>query len=197
MTPPRRSSGGGGHYGLTPPGTRGRREMNTCGYLGYSREDPGDLIIWCISVLRPTATTGDSRICVRFAQSRRAQHAGRGDRTSATSSGLFFGASDPQSRAVTRKAEPRDPPNAECTGINWTCIGGYNHLTFTANMRAVVFVFVDLSSWRRGLCAKKPRSGTVIGGKKDRRPTQEGARRGRAGAMRVVAAVRALWLCGT
>ena len=37
----------------------------------------------------------------------------------------FFGASDPQSRAVTRKAEPRDPPNAECTGIDWTCIGGY------------------------------------------------------------------------
>ena len=74
---------------------------------------------------------------------------------------IFFGASDPQSRAVTRKAEPRDPPNAECTGINWTCIGGYNHLTFTANMRAVVFVFVDLS-WRRGLCAKKSRRGTAI-----------------------------------
>ena len=74
---------------------------------------------------------------------------------------IFFGASDPQSRAVTRKAEPRDPPNAECTGINWTCIGGYNHLTFTGNMRAVVFVFVDLS-WRRGLCAKKSRRGTAI-----------------------------------
>ena len=74
---------------------------------------------------------------------------------------IFFGASDPQSRAVTRKAEPRDPPNAECTGINWTCIGGYNHLTFTENMRAVVFVFVDLS-WRRGLCAKKSRRGTAI-----------------------------------
>ena len=37
----------------------------------------------------------------------------------------FFGASDPQSRAVTRKAEPRDAPNAECTGINWACSGGY------------------------------------------------------------------------
>ena len=74
---------------------------------------------------------------------------------------IFFGTSDPQSRAVTRKAEPRDPPNAECTGINWTCIGGYNHLTFTGNMRAVVFVFVDLS-WRHGLCAKKSRRGTAI-----------------------------------
>ena len=41
------------------------------------------------------------------------------------------------------------------------CIGGYNHLAFTANMRAFVFVFVDLS-WRRGLCAKKPRRGTAI-----------------------------------
>ena len=79
----------------------------------------------------------------------------------------FFvvGASDPQSRAVTRKAEPRDPPNAECTGINWTCIGGYNHLTFTANMRAVVFVFVDLK-WRRRLCANKSRRGTAIDPKK-------------------------------
>ena len=70
-------------------------------------------------------------------------------------------------------------------------IGGYNHLTFTENMRAVVFVFVDLS-WRRGLCAKKSRRGTAIDKKNDRRSTQEGARRGRTGAMRVVAAVRAL-----
>ena len=104
---------------------------------------------------------------------------------------FFFGASDPQSRAVTRKAEPRDPPNAECTGINWTCIGGYNHLTFTGNMRAVVFVFVDLS-WCHGLCAKKSRRGTAIEKKNGRRSTQEGVRRGRASAMRVVAAVRAL-----
>ena len=74
---------------------------------------------------------------------------------------IFFGVSDPQSQAVTRKAEPRDPPNAQCTGINWTCIGGYNHLTFIENMRAVVFVFVHLS-WRRGLCAKKPRRATAI-----------------------------------
>ena len=35
------------------------------------------------------------------------------------------------------------------------------HLAFTANMRAVVFVFVDLS-WRRGLYAKKSRRGTAI-----------------------------------
>ena len=31
MAPPRRSSGGGEHCELTPPGTRGRREMNTFG----------------------------------------------------------------------------------------------------------------------------------------------------------------------
>ena len=74
---------------------------------------------------------------------------------------IVVGASDPQSRAITRKAEPRDPPNAECSGINWTCIGVYNQLTFTASMRAVVFVFVHLS-WRRGLCAKKSRRGTAI-----------------------------------
>ena len=54
-----------------------------------------------------------------------------------------------------------------------------------------MFVFVDLS-WRRGLCAKKSRRGTAIDKKNDRRSTQEGARRGRAGAMRGVAAVRAL-----
>ena len=42
-----------------------------------------------------------------------------------------------------------------------------------------MFVFVDLS-WRRGLCAKKSRRGTAIDKKNDRRPTQEGARRGRA-----------------
>ena len=65
------------------------------------------------------------------------------------------------------------------------------HLTFTGNMRAVVFAFVDLS-WRHGLCAKKSRRGTAIEKQNDRRPTQEGAWRGRAGAMRVVAAVRAL-----
>ena len=41
----------------------------------------------------------------------------------------------------------------------------YNHLAFTANTRAVVFVFVDLS-WRRGLCAKKSRRGTAIDKKK-------------------------------
>ena len=69
-------------------------------------------------------------------------------------------------------------------------------MAFNGNMRVVVFVFVDLS-WRRWLCAKKSRRGTAIVKKNDRRSTQEGARRGRAGAMRVVAAVRALWLCGT
>ena len=101
-------------------------------------------VVWCFSDLHPTATARDDQICVWLAERRRAQRPGRGDRASATSP-FVFGPSDSESRAVTRKAEPRDPPNAECTGINWTCIGGYNHLTFTGNMRAVVFVFVDLS----------------------------------------------------
>ena len=59
-----------------------------------------------------------------------------------------------------------------------------------------MFVFVDLS-WRHGSAQKKSRRGSAIEKKNDRRSTQEGARRGRAGAMRVVAAVRSLWLCGT
>ena len=78
---------------------------------------------------------------------------------------------------------------------NWICICGYNHVAFNANMRVVVFDFVDLS-WRGGLCAEKLRRGSTID-KNDRRPTRERARRGRAGAMRVVAAVRAFGLCGT
>ena len=79
----------------------------------------------------------------------------------------------------------------------WIWIGGYNHVTFNGNMRVVVFVFVDLS-WRRWLCAKKSRRGTAIVKKKnDRRSTREGARRGRAGVMRAVAAVRTFGLCGT
>ena len=69
-------------------------------------------------------------------------------------------------------------------------------MTFNENMRVVVFVFVDLS-WRRWLCAKKPRRGTAFVKKNDRRPTREGARRGRAGVMRAVAAVRTFGLCGT
>ena len=112
------------------------------------------------SVLRPTGTARDSGICVWLAESRRAQRPGRGDRASATSR-FIFGPSDSESQAVTSKAEPRDPPNAECTGVNWTCIGGYNHLTFTGNMRAVVFVFVDLS-WRHGSAQKKSRRGSAI-----------------------------------
>ena len=54
------------------------------------------------------------------------------------------------------------------------CIGGYNHVTLIRNMRAVVFGFAELS-WRRGLSAKKPRSGT---GKPKKGPG--GRRRGNA-----------------
>ena len=69
-------------------------------------------------------------------------------------------------------------------------------MAFKENMRVVVFVFAELS-WRRWLCVKKSRRGTAIDKKNGRRSTREGARRGRAGAMRVVAAVRILWMCGT
>ena len=69
-------------------------------------------------------------------------------------------------------------------------------MTFNENMRVVVFVFVDLS-WGRWLCAKKSRRGTAMDKKNDRQSTREGARRGRAGAMRVVAAGRTFGLCGT
>ena len=81
-------------------------------------------------------------------------------------------------------------------GVNWICICGYNHVTFKENMRVVVFVFAELS-WRRWLCVKKSRRGTAIVKKNDRRSTREGARRGRAGVMRAVAAVRTFGLCGT
>ena len=69
-------------------------------------------------------------------------------------------------------------------------------MTFNGNMRVVVFVFVDLS-WRRWLCAKKSRHGTAMDKKNGRLSTREGARRGRAGVMRAVAAVRTFGLCGT
>ena len=93
---------------------------------------------------------------MRLARREQASTAPRSWRSRERDLAIFFGPSDSESRAVTRKAEPRDPPNAECTGINWICIGGYNHLTFTGNMRAVMFVFVDLS-WRHGLSAQRSR----------------------------------------
>ena len=46
---------------------------------------------------------------------------------------------------MTSKAEPSDPPNAACVVVNWTFIDGYNYVTFTANTRTAVFVFVGLS----------------------------------------------------
>ena len=76
------------------------------------------------------------------------------------------------------------------------CVGGYNHVAFYGNMAVVVLVFAELR-WRRWLCAKKSRRGTAIVKKNDRRSTREGARRGRAGVMRAVAAVRTFGLCGT
>ena len=63
-------------------------------------------------------------------------------------------------------------------------------------MGAVSRVFADLS-WRRGLCAKKPRGGIANGGGDDRRSTQEGARRGKAAGLRGSAAVQTRWVSGT
>ena len=52
--------------------------------------------------------------------------------------------------------------------------------------------------WRRGgLSARKPRGGVRHQRKRDGVAAQEGTRRGRAAAMRVVAAVHALRLRGT
>ena len=76
------------------------------------------------------------------------------------------------------------------------CVGGYNHVAFYGNMAVVVLVFAELR-WRRWLCAKKSQRGTAMDKKKGRLPTREGARRGRAGAMRLVAAERTFGLCGT
>ena len=73
------------------------------------------------------------------------------------------------------------------------CVGGYNHVPFYGNMAVAMLVFAELR-WRRWLFAKKPRRGTAIDKKNDRRLAREGARRGRAGAMRVVAAVRTSWV---
>ena len=56
---------------------------------------------------------------------------------------------------------PRDPPSAACSGVNWMCVGGYNHVAFYGNMAVVVLVFAELR-WRRWLCAKKSRRGTAI-----------------------------------
>ena len=66
------------------------------------------------------------------------------------------------------------------------------------DMGTVSHVFADLS-WRRGLCAKKPRGGIANGGETadDRRPTQEGARRGKAAGLRGSEAVRTRWMSGT
>ena len=66
------------------------------------------------------------------------------------------------------------------------------------DMGAMSRVFVEMS-WRRGLGAQMPRSGTRHPTPKKRagRSTQAEARRGRAGAMGSVAVVHTLRSCGT
>ena len=79
------------------------------------------------------------------------------------------------------------------------CVGGYNHVAFYGNMAVVVLVFAELR-WRRWPLALRKEVATwnrAIDKKNDRRSTREGARRGRAGVVRAVAAVRTFGLCGT
>ena len=76
------------------------------------------------------------------------------------------------------------------------CDGGYNHVAFygehgdrRARFRRVevapLALRKEVATWNRH------------GQKNDRLSTREGARRGRAGAMHVVAAERTFGLCGT
>ena len=67
-----------------------------------------------------------------------------------------------QGRSLKRKNKARELTRPTHAADNRICICGYNHVTFNVNMRVVVFDFVDYLSWRRGLCAEKPRRGTAI-----------------------------------
>ena len=62
------------------------------------------------------------------------------------------------------KARARKPTTANRAAVNWICVSGYNREVCSVDMGAVSRVFADLS-WRRGLCAKKPRVGIANGGK--------------------------------
>ena len=82
------------------------------------------------------------------------------------------------------KARARKPTTANRAAVNWICVSGYNREVCSVDMGAVSHVFADLS-WRRGLCAKKPRVGIANGGKVTggRRRRKRGAG-GRARCMR-------------
>ena len=58
----------------------------------------------------------------------------------------------------------REPTTANRAAVNWVCVSGYNRGVCSVDMGAVSRVFADLS-WRRGLCAKKPRDGIADGEK--------------------------------
>ena len=62
------------------------------------------------------------------------------------------------------KARAREPTTANRAAVNWICVSGYNRGVCSVDMGAVSRVFADLS-WRRGLCAKKPRDGIADGEK--------------------------------
>ena len=82
------------------------------------------------------------------------------------------------------KARARKPTTANRAAVNWICVSGYNREVCSVDMGAVSHAFADLS-WRRGLCAKKPRVGIANGGKVTggRRRRKRGAG-GRARCMR-------------
>ena len=82
------------------------------------------------------------------------------------------------------KARARKPTTANRAVVNWICVSGHNREVCSVDMGAVSHAFADLS-WRRGLCAKKPRVGIANGGKVTggRRRRKRGAG-GRARCMR-------------
>ena len=73
----------------------------------------------------------------------------------------FWGSVRPAEPGRNKESRTTRPTQRRVHGNQLDMYRWLYHLTFTANMRAVVFVFVDLS-WRRGLCAKKSRRGTAI-----------------------------------
>ena len=83
------------------------------------------------------------------------------------------------------KARARKPTTANRAAVNWICcVSGYNREVCSVDMGAVSHAFADLS-WRRGLCAKKPRVGIANGGEvtggRRRRKRGAGGRRDACG----------------
>ena len=94
--------------------------------------------------------------------------------------------------------KPRGPYNATRPSANWVCLGAYSRFLFTGSgCHEWRFRRAGLAqwAWRRAQEAAKWNHNPPP--KRGGKSAQEETRRGRAVAMRVLAAVRALWLCGT